>query len=67
MQHVMAVAKVYTLVFIVVLLAAELLPSQYFGPQPSWLDKLLQLLPGFALLAIGWVWILHISRGVGRP
>jgi hypothetical protein len=62
-----ATAKVYTLVFAVVLVAIELVPGPFFGPAPSWADKLLQTVPGLALLAIGWVWMLSIRRGIDRP
>ena len=64
MHHVIATAKVYTLVFVVVVLAIELQPGPFFSPEPSWSDKLLQLLPGLALLTIGWAWMLHIRRGI---
>ena len=60
MQHVMAFAKVYTILFAVVVLAILLAPWVLLGPD----DRLLQLLPGVALLAIGWVWLLRIRKGV---
>jgi hypothetical protein len=63
----MAVAKVYTVMFVVVVLASELLPGPFFGPAPTWTDKFLMLLPGLVLLAIGWAWLIHIRRGVERP
>lgn len=66
-KYAMATAKVYTVVFVVVVLAVELQPGPFFGPGLSWTDKLLQLLPGLALLIIGWAWLLHIRSGVERP
>jgi hypothetical protein len=60
----MATAKVYTLTFVVVLLAIELQPGPFFGPEPTWGDKVAGLLPGLALLAIGWLWLLRIRRSV---
>jgi hypothetical protein len=66
MKLVMAAAKAWTTAVAVAVLAILLAPS-FFGPAPTWSDRLLMALPGLALLAIGWVWILHIRRGIGRP
>ena len=66
-KYAMAIARVYTAVFVVVVLAIELQPGPFFGPDLSWTDKLLQLLPGLALLTIGWAWMLRIRGGVERP
>jgi hypothetical protein len=66
MKLVMAAAMAWTTAVAVAVLAILLAPS-YFGPAPTWSDKVLIALPGLAVLAIGWVWILHIRRGIGRP
>jgi ABC-type transport system involved in cytochrome c biogenesis permease component len=63
MQFMMAVAKVYTLLFAAVVLWVLLNPS-YFGPQP---DRLVRLGPGTALLAVGWTWLLLIRRSARQP
>jgi hypothetical protein len=63
----MAVAKIYTLVFVVVVLAIELAPGPFFGPEPTWLDTLVRMLPGLAMLAVDWVWMLRIRNGIERP
>jgi len=63
---VIAVARVYTLVFVAILLAIILQPGPFFGFAPTGIDKLIRALPGLAMLAVGWVWLLSIRRGVER-
>jgi ABC-type transport system involved in cytochrome c biogenesis permease component len=63
-KHVMAAARAYTVVFAVVVVWLLLMPGPFFGPQP---DRLGQLIPGIALLAIGWAWLLHIRRRTRQP
>ncbi len=56
----------YTAVVAMVVLAILFAPT-FFGPAPMWSDKLVMALPGLALLGMGWVWLLHIRRGIEGP
>ena len=67
MRHVLAAARIYTIVFVVVLLAIELVPGPFFGFAPTAFDKLVRTLPGLALLVLGWAWLLRIRSGAERP
>lgn len=60
----MAVATVYTVLFAVFVLYILFMAGPFFGPEP---DRVGQLGPGTALLAIGWAWLLLIRRGVEKP
>lgn len=63
MQHVLALAKAYTLVFAVVVVWLLSLPDPFFGPQPAWYERLLGPGAGLALLLIGWAWLHRIRKG----
>ncbi len=67
MKFVMAAARVYTFLFAVVVLASLFASGGAFLFPPAWYERLLPLLPGLALLAIGWAWLLHIRNGIERP
>ena len=67
LKLVIAVAKVYTLVFLVILLAILLQPGPFFGFAPTGIDNLIRAMPGLAMLAVGWAWLLSIRNGVERP
>ena len=66
MNHVLAVARVYTVVYVVVVVAILLQPT-FFGPQQEWYQRLALPGAGLAMLLVGWAWLLRIRRGVERP
>ena len=65
--HVLAVARVYSALFAVIVLALLLQPGPFFGPQQEWYERLALPVAGLAMLLIGWAWLLRIRRGVERP
>ena len=63
----MAAARIYTVVFAVVVLWILLTPGPFFGPSRAWYERLITPGAGLALLLIGWAWRLRIRRGIERP